>query len=462
MAWDGNNMSLSKDSPRNYMYKNTVYLLDEISDKSCAYLIGDLYDYVINPQNFDTPLNFIIYTDLTETEKRLCFYRTNLGTPLSKTEHYRAICKCLPEIDEIAKNPLFDDISAITAREEVIVKTEIMMGENPHLGNDKETYITWATIKFTKEKMKKYTELYDKTDEIYQFYSTYCPDRVEYLCETTGIEKNKRTSKKNTLIKKPLKKTHLLTLIPIVAKNMEYDSKLFGLWLTKFFVDSLDTTSESYIYNDSCSGGSGNSVKTKARLAEMEASFEKFKKNPLTVEEVVGVLPKKEEKKEEGKDNKKEVEKDSKKIESKKTETKKTESKSTTSKDASVKKDSLTTKDSKSKIKEAKEVKEDKVVKDKKVSEKEATDKKADEKKAEDKKTIEKKTEDKKIEVSKPNGKTVEDKKVEPKEEKKTEDKKVENKEGVLSKPEDKKEEKKVIELSGSKNVKENKEVTKE
>ena len=34
MAWDGNNMSLSKDSPRNYMYKNTVYLLDEISDKS--------------------------------------------------------------------------------------------------------------------------------------------------------------------------------------------------------------------------------------------------------------------------------------------------------------------------------------------------------------------------------------------------------------------------------------------
>ena len=60
MSWDGNNMSLSKDSPRNYMYKNTVYLLDEISDKSCAYLIGDLYEYVTNPQNFDNPLNFII------------------------------------------------------------------------------------------------------------------------------------------------------------------------------------------------------------------------------------------------------------------------------------------------------------------------------------------------------------------------------------------------------------------
>lgn len=60
MAWDGNNISLTKDSPKNYMYKNTVYLLDEISDASCAYLIGDLYEYVTNKQFFDLPLNFII------------------------------------------------------------------------------------------------------------------------------------------------------------------------------------------------------------------------------------------------------------------------------------------------------------------------------------------------------------------------------------------------------------------
>lgn len=60
MAWDGNNISLTKDSPKNYMYKNTVYLLDEISDTSCAYLIGDLYEYVTNKQFFDLPLNFII------------------------------------------------------------------------------------------------------------------------------------------------------------------------------------------------------------------------------------------------------------------------------------------------------------------------------------------------------------------------------------------------------------------
>lgn len=58
--WNGDNVSLSRDSSLNYMYKNTVYLLDEITDKSCAYLIGDLHEYVMNKQNFGGELNFII------------------------------------------------------------------------------------------------------------------------------------------------------------------------------------------------------------------------------------------------------------------------------------------------------------------------------------------------------------------------------------------------------------------
>lgn len=60
MAWDGNNISITKDAPRNYMYGNTVFLLDEISDYTCAYLIGDLSNFVMNPQNAELQLNFII------------------------------------------------------------------------------------------------------------------------------------------------------------------------------------------------------------------------------------------------------------------------------------------------------------------------------------------------------------------------------------------------------------------
>ena len=58
--WNGDNVSLTRDSSLNYMYKNTVYLLDEITDKSCAYLIGDLHEFVMNKQNYGTELNFII------------------------------------------------------------------------------------------------------------------------------------------------------------------------------------------------------------------------------------------------------------------------------------------------------------------------------------------------------------------------------------------------------------------
>ena len=58
--WNGDNVGLSRDSSLNYMYKNTVYLLDEITDKSCAYLIGDLHEYVMNKQNYGGELNFIV------------------------------------------------------------------------------------------------------------------------------------------------------------------------------------------------------------------------------------------------------------------------------------------------------------------------------------------------------------------------------------------------------------------
>lgn len=58
--WDGTNITIAKDSPRNYMYGSTVFLLDEITDKNCAYLIGDLTAYVMTKENAGKPLFFII------------------------------------------------------------------------------------------------------------------------------------------------------------------------------------------------------------------------------------------------------------------------------------------------------------------------------------------------------------------------------------------------------------------
>lgn len=60
MAWNGNNDSIIPSSSRNYMYGNKVFILDEITADNCAYLIGDLTNFVFAPENNDKNIMFII------------------------------------------------------------------------------------------------------------------------------------------------------------------------------------------------------------------------------------------------------------------------------------------------------------------------------------------------------------------------------------------------------------------
>lgn len=45
--WNGSNETIF-NAPRNYMYGDKVFLLDSISSNNCAYLIGDLTNYVLS------------------------------------------------------------------------------------------------------------------------------------------------------------------------------------------------------------------------------------------------------------------------------------------------------------------------------------------------------------------------------------------------------------------------------
>ena len=58
--WTGNNDSIGQGSSRNYMYNNKVFILDEITSTNCAYLIGDITDFVFNEGNRGKKLLFII------------------------------------------------------------------------------------------------------------------------------------------------------------------------------------------------------------------------------------------------------------------------------------------------------------------------------------------------------------------------------------------------------------------
>lgn len=234
------------------------------------------------------PISFIIYEDLTDIEKRVIFYRRNLGKPLSKAELFRATCNSLVKVNELGHHKLFDSFTNEAVKEDMVVKTKIMLdSQTPHIGNDAETAATWATISFNKAEEKRFVDLYNKTMEIYDLYKEISAERVAYLCNKEGIEEKKIASKQKTMAKKPLKKTHLLSFLPVVERNMECKNEIFALWLCKFFDNSLYVCSESSEYNAANNGGMGSVTQTKARLNAMLNSFSNFKKSPLTREQVI-------------------------------------------------------------------------------------------------------------------------------------------------------------------------------
>lgn len=59
MAWNGNSDS-NQTVYKNYMYNNKVFLLDEITSTNCAFLIGDLTQFIGDPENNQKKLNLFI------------------------------------------------------------------------------------------------------------------------------------------------------------------------------------------------------------------------------------------------------------------------------------------------------------------------------------------------------------------------------------------------------------------
>ena len=60
MAWNGNNDS-NQTAYKNYMYNNKIFILDEITSTNCAFLIGDLTQFVCEENNAQEPKKLSIF-----------------------------------------------------------------------------------------------------------------------------------------------------------------------------------------------------------------------------------------------------------------------------------------------------------------------------------------------------------------------------------------------------------------
>ena len=58
--WSGTTDTIVQQVPKNYMYNDKVFILDEITTENCAYLLGDLITIIFNPENIGKRLQFFI------------------------------------------------------------------------------------------------------------------------------------------------------------------------------------------------------------------------------------------------------------------------------------------------------------------------------------------------------------------------------------------------------------------
>lgn len=65
--WSGNIDMLTNQTPKNYMYGDKVFILDEITSENCAFLIGDLSTFIFEEQNRGKGLSFFINSPGGET-----------------------------------------------------------------------------------------------------------------------------------------------------------------------------------------------------------------------------------------------------------------------------------------------------------------------------------------------------------------------------------------------------------
>lgn len=60
MTWNGENATIGPNSSKNYMYGNSIYIFDEITNENMAYLLGDFTTFVLSSENTNKEIKIFI------------------------------------------------------------------------------------------------------------------------------------------------------------------------------------------------------------------------------------------------------------------------------------------------------------------------------------------------------------------------------------------------------------------
>ena len=205
-------------------------------------------------------LTVYFFTDITEEEISEMMARLNNGKGLTSYELTRVKAKDLAGIQEVANHHLFDEISNRGyACEDIVVKSYMML-------NDDEPCLDTKVIR----PMIQHIEFTDKDIDLFDDIYTYLDNaRDIILKDDSDVVLNRKIGKKI------ITKTHLVSLVPIVARAIKdkMSVEAFAEFLQEFYSGNPSIDED---YNEACQNGVNHTQNVKARMDALLDSYQSF------------------------------------------------------------------------------------------------------------------------------------------------------------------------------------------
>lgn len=209
------------------------------------------------------------YDNLSPEEEAFVIKKLNNGKAMTSVEKALVGAKSYPIYKELRSHNLFKKALTENAMNkstyaEIIVKTWILLyGDN--ICFDKKVFEpTMQNVIISEEQKQMIKLIFDRIEEV-----------SERLAER---KENKRKNKK--IAKLILKKIHMLSIVPVVAKTINDDIEIEKLidWITHFFSAEGKVATNNEIYNENSKTGTGHTASIKARNDAIEKSWNDFLK----------------------------------------------------------------------------------------------------------------------------------------------------------------------------------------
>ena len=250
--------ALTELKPIPYLDESGEECTVDISGKKFSELEEELQDIIK-----DATITVKYYDNLHQSDKAEMFRRLNNGKPLSTKSRTLASAKNIGSLLNIGSHKLFHEMLTEKARQNknhavLVVKAWTML-------NREVEDISFASKDFNP--MIEDVEILDREKLELNSVFDYIVNTHEELVE----------NKEKDVAKKLYTETHLISLIPFIAKAMEENitESMFADFMVNFFKTEND--SETYsAYMEACSNGIARNASVVARHNALNKSFMEF------------------------------------------------------------------------------------------------------------------------------------------------------------------------------------------